>query len=120
MPNQRSSAAAPLLVELFTEELPPKALEQLAVSFAGQVSASLAARGLLMPESSTTVFATPRRLAVRLSSVSANEQNKVVEFKGPSVKVAFDEQNQPTQALSKWVEKQGVTFEQLRRGSDGK
>ena len=60
-----------LLVELFVEELPPKALKKLGESFAGVLAASLRAQGLANAESVATPFASPRRLAVHLTQVAA-------------------------------------------------
>ncbi len=56
-----------LLVELFVEELPPKALNKLGESFANTLAESLAAQGLLAADSATTAFASPRRLAVHIT-----------------------------------------------------
>jgi glycyl-tRNA synthetase beta chain len=123
MPMNAASPApndAPLLIELFTEELPPKALQRLADSFATQIADALAARGLALPGSTTTPFGTPRRLAVRLSRVVRQAADRTVELKGPSTKVGLGADGQPTQALVKWAEKQGVTIDALHRGSDGK
>ena len=118
--NSNAMAAAPLLVELFTEELPPKALESLARSFADQLASGLAARGLTVPDGAPDVFATPRRLAVRLAAVLGRAPDRSVELKGPSLKVGLDAQGNPTQALLKWADKQGVAVDGLRRASDGK
>ncbi|HWP90295.1 MAG TPA: glycine--tRNA ligase subunit beta, partial [Burkholderiales bacterium] len=60
---------ANLLVELFTEELPPKALRRLGEAFADAIVAGLAARGLSEKTAARTVFATPRRLAVKIADV---------------------------------------------------
>ena len=64
-------SAATLVVELFTEELPPKALRRLGDAFADGVAAGLRARGYLDPASVATPLATPRRLAVAITNVSA-------------------------------------------------
>ena len=61
----------PLLVELLTEELPPKALQKLGQAYAEGVRATLARHGLLADGCTTEAYATPRRLAVRLSAVLA-------------------------------------------------
>ena len=113
-------SAKPLLIELFTEELPPKALKRLGEAFAGAIVEGLQARGLAQADASSRTFCTPRRLAVRVDEVIHRAADKTVELKGPSTKVGLDAQGQPTQALIKWAEKQGATVEQLTQGSDGK
>jgi len=115
-----TDSCAALLVELFTEELPPRALRHLGQSFARQVSDALVARGLAAADSDAQMFATPRRLAVRVPAVAARAPDRRRELKGPSVKVALDASGQPTQALLKWAEKQGVEVASLRRGHDGR
>ncbi len=115
-----NDSCAALLVELFTEELPPRALRHLGQSFARQVSDALVARGLAAADSDAQMFATPRRLAVRVPAVAARAPDRRRELKGPSVKVALDASGQPTQALLKWAEKQGVEVASLRRGHDGR
>ncbi|MFT4103951.1 MAG: glycine--tRNA ligase subunit beta, partial [Burkholderiaceae bacterium] len=118
----QTPASAPLLVELFTEELPPKALERLGDAFADGIAAGLAQHGLLAgdPADGRQTFATPRRLAVRLPAVIERAPDRRVELKGPSLKVGLDAQGAPTQALHKWADRQGVAIDALRRGSDGK
>ena len=113
-------SAKPLLIELFTEELPPKALRRLGAAFADAIAQGLRSRGLAPADGEYRMFCTPRRLAVRVEHVLAQAPERRVELKGPSVKVGLDAQGNPTQALSKWAEKQGATIEQLTRASDGK
>ena len=111
-----------LLVELFTEELPPRALQRLAAAFADAIAAQLRAHGLAGAQdgSAPEVFCTPRRLAVILPGVAANAPARQVQVKGPSVAVALDARGEPTMALRKWAEKQGAAIESLTRASDGK
>ena len=90
---------APLLIELFTEELPPKALARLGQIFADTIAQGLRERGLAGPEAQVDRFATPRRLAVRVHGVLAQAPERTIEQKGPSVKVALDAAGNPTQAL---------------------
>ena len=117
----QTPASAPLLVELFTEELPPKALKRLGDAFADGVAAGLAQHGLIDGDpAGRQTFATPRRLAVLLPAVIERAPDRRVELKGPSLKVGLDAQGEPTQALHKWAAKQGVAIDALRRGSDGK
>ena len=70
-----------LLIELFVEELPPKALKALGESFAATLSASLGAQGLSSAGSQTTSFASPRRLGASMSHVAAQGQDKAVQHK---------------------------------------
>ncbi|MCX7272191.1 MAG: glycine--tRNA ligase subunit beta [Burkholderiales bacterium] len=113
-------SARPLLIELFTEELPPKALKRLGEAFAGAILEGLQTRGLAPVPATSRTFCSPRRLAVRVDDVVHRAPDKVVDLKGPSIKVGLDAQGEPTQALVKWAQKQGATVEQLTRGSDGK
>lgn len=109
-----------LLVELLTEELPPKALAALSESLGQQIHQTLLAKGLAGENSRLSLFATPRRLALRISGVLAKADDRHLDLKGPSLKVALDSNGKPTQALLKWAEKQRLTVEQLTRGSDGR
>ena len=92
----RSADAAPatapeaLLVELFTEELPPRALTQLGDSFAQGIASQLAAHGLAANDTHRQMFCTPRRLAVLLAQVAAQAPARAQRVKGPSVAVALD------------------------------
>lgn len=113
-------STAPLLVELLTEELPPKALGRLGQIFADHIAQGLRARGLASADSQVDRFATPRRLAVRIDGVLAQAPDRAIAQKGPSVKVALDAAGKPTQALLKWAQRQGASIEQLDRASDGK
>ncbi|MEP7061085.1 MAG: glycine--tRNA ligase subunit beta [Betaproteobacteria bacterium] len=92
---------ATLLVELLTEELPPKALRQLGEAFATVIEGELAKRSLLSPGSSATGFATPRRLAVTIAEVLGQAPDAEVVDKLLPVKIALDGAGQPSQALRK-------------------
>ena len=81
---------APLLVELLTEELPPKALQRLSQAFAESMARGLKSKGLTGEDARVEPFASPRRLAVRVSAVLERAAERSVEVKGPSVKVALD------------------------------
>ncbi len=111
--------AAPLLVELHTEELPPKALRRLGATFAEGIAEGLRAHGLAA-SSDHRFFATPRRLAVLVDDVLERAPDRDVELKGPSVKVGLDADGKPTQALLKWAERQNVALESLERRGEGK
>ena len=90
---------ATLLVELFVEELPPKALKKLGEAFADGVAAGLASRDFLASDSKVTGFATPRRLAVSLTGVRAVAPDKAFKEKLLPVNLAFDGDGKPTPAL---------------------
>jgi glycyl-tRNA synthetase beta chain len=88
-----------LLVELVTEELPPKALKALGVAFADTLSTELARRGVLTPETVVTAYATPRRLAATLTHVRALALDSEAVDKLMPAKVARDALGAPSQAL---------------------
>ncbi|RUO76217.1 glycine--tRNA ligase subunit beta [Idiomarina seosinensis] len=102
-----------LLIEIGTEELPPKSLKLLGDSFAQGISKGLKESGLAY--SSVKALATPRRLAVQVSQLEAEQQDKVVEKKGPSVDVAFDSTGTPTKAAEGWARSNGITIDQAQR-----
>ena len=117
--------AHPLLVELVTEELPPKALFQIGDAFASKITEGLRKRGLLDPAvaASPTMYATPRRLAVRIEGVLARSPDSPRREKVLPVSVAFDASGQPTQALTKKLaamQASHVDPGTLERASDGK
>lgn len=112
-----------LLVELFVEELPPKALKTLGESFASLLFDALAAQDLTEETSTLTHFATPRRLAVHITDVVSQATDKQVAQKLMPVKVGFDADGQPTKALIKRLEGLGEdesSVARLRTEDDGK
>ena len=90
-----------LLVELFTEELPPRALWQLGEAFANELQKQLARRDLLEANSALTWFATPRRLAARLTEVRDKSPDRSFDQKLVPAKVGFDKAGKATPALLK-------------------
>ncbi|CAN7501663.1 glycine--tRNA ligase subunit beta [Trinickia sp. LjRoot230] len=117
------TAHATLLVELLTEELPPKALARLGDAFATGLVERLAARELIDGEPSFERFATPRRLAVVIKHVRAVAPQKQVREKVLPVSVALDENGRPTAPLAKKLAALGfpdMTIDQLERTQDGK
>jgi glycyl-tRNA synthetase beta chain len=115
--------SATLLVELFTEELPPKALRRLGDAFASGMTAALSASGLLEPASATTGYASPRRLAVSITHVLARAPDKAFRQKLLPVGVAFDAAGAPTPALQKKLAALGLAadaWQTLERAPDGK
>ena len=112
-----------LLVELFVEELPPKALKRLGESFAANLAGNLKSQGLIDETSSATPFASPRRLAVHVTAVAAKAADKQVQQKLMPVAVALDAAGQPTSALLKKLAALGVdaaVVPTLKRQPDGK
>ena len=112
-----------LLVELFVEELPPKALKKLGESFADSLLASLRAQGLANGDSVVTPFASPRRLAAHITRVAAKAADKPVQLKLMPVSVGLDAEGKPTPALLKKLQAIGAdasVVPQLKRQQDGK
>ncbi|GAB7527019.1 glycine--tRNA ligase subunit beta [Paraburkholderia sp. 2C] len=117
------SQHATLLVELLTEELPPKALARLGDAFAEGIAQRLAARDLIEGELSFERYATPRRLAVTVNNVRAVAPEKHVREKVLPVSVALDANGQPTAPLAKKLAALGFpdfSVSDLERASDGK
>ncbi|MGI9391219.1 MAG: glycine--tRNA ligase subunit beta [Boseongicola sp.] len=106
-------ARADFLVEIGTEELPPKALRQLENSFASGIAEGIAAAAL----GTVTInsFATPRRLAVIAKSVALTQPKQRIEKRGPPVKVAFDADGNATRAALAFAQGFGVSVEDLGR-----
>ena len=109
-----------LLIELLTEELPPKVLERLSTTFADEVCAALKTQALLGDDSVCTPYCTPRRLAMSITAVEAQQPDRIVERKGPAVTSGLDAEGKPTKALEGFMRSAGVTFDQLQRVQDGK
>jgi glycyl-tRNA synthetase beta chain len=108
-------SAATLLVEIRTEELPPKALARLGRAFADALSADLKRDDFLEPQSEMRWYATPRRLAVQISQVRDTAPDREVEIAGPSVKAGLDADGKPTAALLGFARKNGVDAEALQQ-----
>ncbi len=115
-----STTPAPLLVELRTEELPPKALQRLSEAFTSTLVAGLREHGLISADTTATAYATPRRLAALIPAVAAAAADREQVVRGPSVAVGLDANGQPTMALRKWAERQGVAIDALRQAGEGK
>ena len=112
-----------LLIELFVEELPPKALKKLGEAFASVLFEQLKSDGLATPNSLLTSFASPRRLAAHITSVSPQAADKSISQKLMPVSVALDASGNPTPALVKKLQALGVDASivpRLRREGDGK
>jgi len=111
--------SANLLVELFTEELPPKALAALGASFSSSLFEELAASGFVARTVVARSFATPRRLAVLVPSVASESAGRTETRKLMPSKVAFDAAGQATAALKKRLEKEGASADQTERRTEG-
>ena len=112
-----------LLVELFVEELPPKALKKLGEAFATLLADGLKAQGLAAADAAVTAFASPRRLAVQVAGVAARAADKAQQTKLMPVAVALDAAGQPTPALLKKLAALGAdasAVPHLKRAPDGK
>ena len=112
-----------LLVELFVEELPPKALKKLGEAFSSILADSLKAQGLAVADAVLTHFASPRRLALHLTSVAAQAANKSVSVKLMPVSVGLNAEGHATPALLKKLGALGAdgsVVPSLRRAMDGK
>ncbi len=114
-PKSAQTEQATLLVELLTEELPPKALKRLSESFATALADDLKRDDFLSAGSAVDAFATPRRLAVLITQVRARAPDRPIEQSGPSVKVGLDASGNPTPALLGFARKQGVDVARLGR-----
>jgi glycyl-tRNA synthetase beta chain len=112
-----------LLVELFVEELPPKALKKLGEAFAAVLADSLKAQGLAAADAAVTSYASPRRLAVQVAAVAHKAADKAQLLKLMPVSVALDAAGAPTPALLKKLAAVGAdasVVPMLRRQPDGK
>jgi glycyl-tRNA synthetase beta chain len=116
-----------LLVELFVEELPPKALNKLGESFAGTLIEQLRAQGLAGADSKVTAYASPRRLAAHVTGVLAQAGDKAVQQKLMPVAVGLDAAGNASAALLKRLQALGVDVSDphaavaaLKQASDGK
>src|SRR5437764_233802 len=106
---------ATLLVELLTEELPPKSLSRLGKAFADSLAAELRQNDFLTERSKVQWFATPRRLAAKISNMVDKSPDKPIEVPGPSVKIGLDSAGKPTAALLGFAKKYGVDISQFEQ-----
>jgi len=109
-----------LLVEILTEELPPKLLQNLSNSFSEGVFNGLDQSCLLTSESKLTAYVTPRRLAVSITSVLDAQAERQVERRGPTVTAAYDDSGKATPALQGFARSCGVTVDDLKQEPDTK
>mgnify|MGYP003387155977 FL=1 len=106
------------LVEIGTEELPPKALKKLANAFQSGVESHLQSKGLKFE--SSKLFAAPRRIALRLKALQVQGEASKVEKLGPYSNVAFDADGNPTKAAEGFARANNISFDQVARTTDEK
>lgn len=112
------ASAADLLLEIGTEELPPKALRGLMSAFADNLARGLEAHRLT--HSGIRALASPRRLALIVEELVLRQDDQEVQHKGPPVRVAFDKDGQPTAAAEAFARKVGVAVDELGRSRSDK
>ena len=105
------SKADDFLVEIGTEELPPKALRSLMEAFGAGLAAAIDEAPL--EHGAVQVYASPRRLAVRVDDLARQQQDRKVEHKGPPLNIAFDKNGKPTAAAEAFAKKCGVSVSEL-------
>ncbi|GLR00096.1 glycine--tRNA ligase subunit beta [Dyella mobilis] len=109
------SAAKSLLIELGTEELPPKALDELGASFQRGICEGLSKRGIAASLEQAKLYVTPRRLAVHIPQVATAQPEQSLERRGPAVNAAMDADGNPGKALLGFAQSCGVGVEQLEK-----
>ncbi|OUS26644.1 glycine--tRNA ligase subunit beta [Thalassotalea sp. 42_200_T64] len=102
-----------LLIELGTEELPPKALKKLAIAFYDSITEQLNTAALSFDDAKW--FATPRRLAVQVKGLQQQQADKIIEKRGPAINVAFDNEGNPSKAAQGWARSNGITVDKAER-----
>ena len=102
-----------LLIEIGAEELPPRALRAMADAFASEIRAGLVAHGLEVGAS--RAYATPRRIAALVTKVPVAQPDRESTRRGPGLKIAFDENGEPTKAAEGFARSVGVDVDQLER-----
>ncbi|HET8897779.1 MAG TPA: glycine--tRNA ligase subunit beta [Rhodanobacteraceae bacterium] len=102
-----------LLIELGTEELPPKALDDLAAAFAGGIVDGLSKRGLAIDAAAARSYCSPRRLAVWIPQVADAQLDQAIERRGPALAGGRDAEGQPSRALLGFAQSCGVAVDEL-------
>ena len=109
------SAAKSLLIELGTEELPPKALDELSAAFLRGICDGLSKRGIDAGLDLAQAYASPRRLAVHVPAVAMAQPEQALERRGPALNAALDAEGQPSKALLGFAQSCGIGVEQLEK-----
>ena len=110
-----SASAPPLLIEIGTEELPPKSLDELASALASGISGGLVKRDIAAGVDAVKTYCSPRRLAVLVPQVAKMQRDSIEEIWGPPVSVGHDAGGQPTRALIGFARKCGVEVSELQQ-----
>ena len=105
----------PLIIELGTEELPPKALDDLAGAFARGVVEGLEKRGVAADYASAKAYASPRRLAVHIAAVAVGQPEQTIERRGPAVAASIGADGEPSKALVGFAQSCGVDVSALEK-----
>jgi glycyl-tRNA synthetase beta chain len=114
------SAPKSLLVELSTEELPPKALDELSAAFARGVCDGLVKRGIEAAVDAAHAYGSPRRLAVHIPRVAETQPEQAIERRGPALAAGLDAAGKPTKALLGFAHSCGVDVGKLEQLDAGK
>ena len=110
----------PLLIELGTEELPPKALPELAQAFFDGIAAGFEKRGIAYNKNNAKALYSPRRLAVLFAEVGTEQASQKSEVLGPYLNIGLNAEGQPTPALLGFAGKNGLSVDQLEKTTDNK
>jgi len=110
----------PLLIELGTEELPPKALPELAQAFFDGIANGFEKRGIEFNKNNAKALYSPRRLAVLFAEVGTEQASQKSEVLGPYLNIGLNAEGQPTPALLGFAGKNGLTVDQLEKTTDNK
>ena len=105
----------PLVIELGTEELPPKALDDLAAAFARGVVEGLEKRGVAADYASAKAYASPRRLAVHIADVAVAQPEQTIERRGPAIAASVGADGEPSKALLGFAQSCGVDVSALEK-----
>jgi glycyl-tRNA synthetase beta chain len=105
----------PLLIELGTEELPPKALDELSAAFLRGICDGLSKRGVVAGLDLAKAYASPRRLAAFIPDVALTQPSQPIERRGPALNAALDAEGQPSKALLGFAQSCGVAVAQLEK-----
>lgn len=106
---------ADLLIELGTEELPPKSLKRLSEAFAGEIAGRLHEAALVEGNKDVTIYAAPRRLAVCVRNVRQRQPDRDEERRGPALQAAFDQDGKPSKAAEGFARSCGVAVDKLEK-----
>lgn len=109
----KNNSTADLLIEIGTEELPPKNLKKLNDAFVNEIKKGILDAGLTFENEHTVGFASPRRLAVLVKNLSLKQADRIIVKRGPAKNAAFDSSGNPTKAALGFAESCGVTIDSI-------